>query len=439
MANAPWTPREEADLLAQLPAGEPLRKKYWKAFLACHPTNTRRTFESWRLKARALNAERDERIQSIHADIAPTDAKDIWQAQQAIVLRENKRLRATADHLRATNALMIEAMEESIVRLPAFTPPKPYVVQSGKKRRPQTVMLDLSDIHGGEVVRPEDVGGLGKYNFEMCKAYMDTLTEAVLSICDVYQTAGIPTPKLVINFLGDIVTSEDIYLGQARDIDRILVDQIVQLASELSRRVLYPLAQYFPEVQANAVWGNHGRIGRKGTYHQRTNSDYLLYHFIRQTMAHVENFDMRISMSSFMGYVLPEDPTRPHLIVHGDAVKSYMGVPFYGLDRYERKMVSLTQVCWAYTHLGHFHSSASIDGPHGERLMNGSWPGGSNYSINKLQAGNQPKQLFIGLHPEHGKTFQYSIYLDKDRPKLTLGEDGLYTPVWDESVETKLR
>jgi len=439
MANIPWLPQEEADLLAELPAGEPLRRAYWQAFLKCHASNVRRTFESWRLKARALNAERDEQIQSIHADIAPTDAKDIWQAQQAIVLRENERLRTANTRLQASNALMVEAIEESIVRLPAFVPPKIHVIKSGKARRPQTVMLDISDVHGGEVVRPEDVGGLGEYNFEMCKERMDTLTNAVLSISDIYQTAGIVLPKLVINFLGDIVTNEDIYLGQARDIDRILVDQIVQLASELSRRVIYPLCQYFPEVQANAVWGNHGRTGKKGQYHQRTNADYLVYHFIRQTMAHVEHFDMRISLSSFMGYVLPEDPQRPHLLAHGDKVRRYMAVPWYGMARWEARMVGLTQVPWAFTHLGHHHQGAAIDGPHGERLMNGSWVGGSDFSINELQAGSQPKQTFCGLHPEHGKTFHYNICLSPDRPKLTLGEDGLYTPIWNEGVETKLR
>ncbi|MBU2060059.1 MAG: hypothetical protein KKB38_20305, partial [Gammaproteobacteria bacterium] len=282
--------------------------------------------------------------------------------------------------------------------------------------------------------------GLGRYDFELCKERMDVLREAVFSICDSQQAGGIPLPKLVINLLGDIVTNEDIYLGQGRDIDRILVDQIVQLASELSQRVLYPLCQYFPKVECNAVWGNHGRIGQKGHYHQRTNADYLLYHFIRQTMAHIENFTMRISLSSFMGYVLPEDPERPHLIAHGDKIKRYMSIPWYGMERWEMRMVGLTQVPWAFTHLGHHHQKANIDGPHGERLMNGSWVGASDYSVEQLQVGGQPKQNLIGLHPEYGLTWQYPIYLSKERPRLELDkETGLYTPIWQEEVETKLR
>lgn len=438
MATTLWTPKEEAALLATLPAGAVLRREYYVEFLeSCPSRRDNCSFNAWRCKARALRSEPG--AAHLPTDSAAVEREEVWREQRRIILRENARLQSERGRLLATNELIIEAMEEAVARLPTFEPPKPHVVKSGKKRRPQVAMLDLSDVHGGEVVRPEDVAGLGGYNFDLCKTYMDRLTEAVLSICDVYQTAGIGLPKLVINFLGDIVTNEDVYLGQGRDIDRNLVDQIFQLSSELCHRVLYPLAQYFPEVQANAVWGNHGRFGKKGQYHPRTNGDYILYHALRLMMDHVEHFNMRISLSSFMGFVLPEDPTRPHLIVHGDQVKSYMQIPFYGLSRYERRMVGLTRVHWAYTHLGHFHSSAKIDGPHGERLMNGSWPGGSDYSINKLQAGNQPKQTFIGLHSEHGKTFQYDIYLSKDRPKLTLGEDGLYTPIWHEDVETRLR
>ncbi len=428
-----WLSEEETDLLSTLPPGAYLRQEHYDTFVSQNPgINSRRSYASWRHKARILRSE--------HTTVE-LDAKfeeQVWLERREIILRENKRLQAQNRQLKATNELIIEATKDAMVKLPSFILPEVHVIKD-RKRKPQVIMLDISDIHGGEIVRPEDVAGLAHYNFDICKEQMDTLTEGVLSICDSQQLGGIPLPKLVINFLGDCVTNEDIYIGQGRDIDRILVDQIVQLASELSRRVLYPLCQYFPEVVANAVWGNHGRLGRKGQYHQRTNADYLLYHFMRQTMSHVENFRMRISLSNFMGYVLPEDPERPHLLAHGDAVRSYMMIPWYGLSRWEARMVALTQVPWGFTHLGHHHQAASIDGPHGERIMNGSWPGGSDFSINQLQVGNQPKQTLLGLHPEHGRTFQYSIYLQKARPKLTVGEDGLYTPVWQEEVETKLR
>jgi len=427
-----WTLSEESDLLATLPPGERLRQEYYDSFISKNPEiNGNRSFDSWRKKAQALRFS--------HTTIELNDkfSADVWLERRDIILRENRRLQAQNRQLQATNELIIDAMESSVVRMPAFKPPKPRKIKS--KYRSQVAMLDISDVHGGEVVRSEDVAGLAGYNFESCKQEMDMLTEGVLSISDSQQAGGISLPKLVVNLLGDIVTNEDIYIGQGRDIDRTLVDQIFQLATELSQRVLYPLCQYFPKVNANAVWGNHGRMGRKGQYHQRTNADYILYHAIRMMMDHVENFNMQISLSSFMGYILPEDPNRPHLLAHGDKIKRYMQVPWYGLSRWEARMVGLTQIPWAFTHLGHHHQNAIIDGSHGERLMNGSWVGGSSFSINELQAGNQPKQNFIGLHPEWGRTFQYSIYLQKERPKLTQDENGLYTPIWQEEVETTLR
>lgn len=435
MAGTPWTDSEERDLRSALADRGRWTQGAYSIFLTSNPTlNSRRTFDGCRNKIKTFSSDRlaSERAEAI------SDQAEAWESQRAIIVRENKRLRKEIQHLRATNELMIEAMEESIVRLPAFTPPKPHIPKSGE-RKVQTGMLDISDVHGGELVRPEDTAGLGGYDFKTCKACMDTLRESILSISDDVRAAKIPFPKLVINFLGDIVTGADIYMGQARDIDRILVDQIVQLADELSRRVLYPFCQSFPEVIGNAVYGNHGRIGRRGTHHKRTNADYLLYHFIRQTMQHVENFKMRISLGSFMGYVLKEDPTRPHLIAHGDKIKRYMSIPYYGLDRWDARMVSLTQVPWAFTHLGHHHRKASIDAPHGERIMNGSWVGASEFSVDVLQEGNQPKQFFMGLSPEWGKTFSYDIYLEKGRRKLEVDERGLFTPIWEEDVETKLR
>lgn len=435
MAGTPWTDSEERDLRDALADRGTWTQGAYSLFLTSNPTlNSRRSFDGCRSKLKTFPGEQ---LANERAEAANGQA-EAWEGQRTIIVRENQRLRKQIQHLRATNELMIEAMEESIVRLPAFMPPKPHVAKSGD-RTPQVLMLDISDVHGGELVRPEDTAGLGGYNFETCKGHMDTLCESVLSISDDQRAAKIPLPKLVTNWLGDIVTSEDIYMGQGRDIDRILVDQIVQLASELSQRVLYPFCQYFPEVVANAVWGNHGRIGRKGTHHKRTNADYLLYHFIRQTMQHVENFKMRISLSSFMGYVLEEDPSRPHLIAHGDKIKRYMSVPYYGLDRWDARMVSLTQVPWAFTHLGHHHRKASIDAPHGERIMNGSWVGASEFSIDVLQEGNQPKQYLMGLSPEWGKTFSYDIYFEKGRRKLEVDGRGLFTPIWEEGVETKLR
>lgn len=435
MAGTPWTDSEERDLRDAIAERGTWTQGAYSVFLTSNPTlNSRRSFDGCRSKLKTFPSEQ---LASERAEAANGQA-EAWEGQRAIIVRENQRLRQESKHLRATNELMIDAMEESVVRLPALEPPKPHIVKSGK-RKPQVGMLDIGDVHGAELVRPEDVAGLGSYNFETCKAYMDLLTESVLSISDDVRAANIPFPKLVINLLGDIVTNEDIYMGQGRDIDRILVDQIFQLAHELCNRVFYPFCTYYPNVWVMAVWGNHGRIGRKGQYHKRTNADYILYHAIRLMMDHVENFQMRISLSSFMGYVLEEDPTRPHLIAHGDKIKRYMAIPYYGLDRWEARMVSLTQVPWAFTHLGHHHRAASIDAPHGERIMNGSWIGATDFSIDVLQEGNQPKQKFMGLSPEWGKTFSYDIYLEKGRRKLEVDDRGLFTPIWEEDVETKLR
>ena len=71
--------------------------------------------------------------------------------------------------------------------------------------------------------------------------------------------------------------------------------------------------------------------------------------------------------------------------------------------------------------------------------MNGSWVGADEYSVGVLQEGAQPKQKFMGFHPEWGRTWQYDIYLLPERRRLQADDEGLYTPVWSEDRETALR
>ncbi|MBC8490846.1 MAG: hypothetical protein H8D45_32935, partial [Bacteroidetes bacterium] len=213
-----WSLKEESDLLSTLPPEADLRQEYYETFISQNPgVNSRRSFNSWRLKARALRG----RLTS--EELGSKFSAEVWAEQRDIVLRENKRLQAQNIQLKATNELIIEATKDAMVKLPFFNPPKLHIIKE-RIRSPQVIMLDISDIHGGEVVRSEDVAGLAHYDFDTCKSQMDTLTKGVLSICDSQQLGGIPLPKLVINFLGDLVTNEDIYIGQGRDIDRILVD-----------------------------------------------------------------------------------------------------------------------------------------------------------------------------------------------------------------------
>lgn len=359
------------------------------------------------------------------------NTEELWKEQRAVILAENARLRARNKQLRALNEIVIQAVDESIARIPGFPPP--LESQHGD-RSAESANLLLSDMHGGELVRPEDVSNLEQFNWDILLARMDTLREGVLSISDIERRAR-PINILNMHVLGDMVTNEDIYVGQGRDIDRILVDQVFEGAEALVQKLLIPFCKEFSLVKWKGVYGNHGRLGTpKGTKHRRSNADYILQHVIRLRLQNIENFQIDISTSPFMGFSLPEAPNFNHLIVHGDGIRAYMGLPYYGAERYVRRMISATSVVWDYVYLGHFHQKAEIDLNHGETIFNGSWVGATEHSVVDLQSAAQPKQLLFGLHPEWGITWRYDLKL-APRPKLVANQEGLFTPVYRDALD----
>jgi hypothetical protein len=66
-----------------------------------------------------------------------------------------------------------------------------------------------------------------------------------------------------------------------------------------------------------------------------------------------------------------------------------------------------------YFVLGHFHQSGEMEtGSGGRIIMNSSFIGGDDYSINDLVAASVPSQKFFGIN-HHGKTWTYDIELER--------------------------
>jgi len=346
------------------------------------------------------------------------------QAKIDILVKENRSLKRRLRRQGAEQDLIADLISANLAKIeprkitPLRLPPK-------KARwRPQIMVLALSDIHAGQVVKSTDVAALSEYSWSEVKSRMTVLRDAILEIAE--SMPDIPFTEFWINGLGDWVAGEDIYVGQGRRIDKDLADQMFDLAELVSRELIEPLCQYFPKVRLNCVWGNHGRTGRKGTHSPRTNFDYICYRHLKVRLSRIENFQCFVSNSAFMAM---ECLGRTHLLMHGDSIKRYMQVPWYGMQRAHAQLVQLMQLFIDYLWLGHHHQAATVDTSVGKRISNGSWPGGDELSITKMHAGNQPKQVLCGFNETRGMTWQFDIQL-APRRQLVADEDGVYTPIY---------
>ena len=112
------------------------------------------------------------------------------------------------------------------------------------------------------------------------------------------------------------------------------------------------------------------------------------------------------------------------LLTHGDTVKSWMGIPHYGIERQDAKQQKMRRSRGGYDYweLGHFHTPGTLE----RRLMNGSVCGTDLYAKSILHVTGPPSQKTFGLHRNRGITWVRDIVLtDASEHKFIYTEDGV--------------
>lgn len=86
-----------------------------------------------------------------------------------------------------------------------------------------------------------------------------------------------------------------------------------------------------------------------------------------------------------------------------------MGIPFYGLERKTRRLVSLHNTFdkkISYFVFGHFHALTMNSDLRGEMIINGAWPATNPYSYEEFSGYREPSQLVHGVHKKYGITWR---------------------------------
>lgn len=273
----------------------------------------------------------------------------------------------------------------------------------------ETAVLCLGDFHLGEIVDKEVVCDFGEYNFEIFTQRLKFLAESIKSIT-IKKLRGYQIKKLLIFGLGDMVSGRihDELIENAEDI----IFQVLNGAYVTAQFIL-ELAQMFPEVEVVGVLGNHGRLTKRRYYKRRyLNWDFVFYQFLSLFLAGNEQVKCSFPKSFF---IVKKIYGWNFLIMHGDTIRSWMGIPWYGIERAMHKLGDLLQskgVNIQYKVIGHFHNTGELDKVPGEIIINGSVIGGTEYSLMALSAFERPTQLLFGVHEEIGTTWRYPLRLD---------------------------
>lgn len=251
------------------------------------------------------------------------------------------------------------------------------------------------------------------YDSDICADRVDLYAEKVIEIANL-QRQDHPVKEIHLAMLGDMVEGELIFPGQAYEIDSSLFDQIVN-GRNIMDRFVRDMAANFEQVHIHAVPGNHGYLGgrQRREMHKKSNSDRLLYTFCELGTRDLPNVHWNIAEDWWLIADLGDQCK--FLLAHGNQVKGYQGIPWYGWTRKVLGWRSLEKIWpqFEFDHVlaGHFHTPVSIY-TNGIRLwVNASTESHNPYALEQMAAAGEPAQWLLFGKKGKGLTAEYLVSL----------------------------
>lgn len=392
--------------------------------------NSRQAFEEWPVELGPrpnLNAVehfvRHVKRGGRFVGVAPPDpgAVDNDPDMKAILKEEREALRRAFDQKIVTDLKKRQAHTDQIIEaiLDASSAIPPIEIPvlpapDNAEHREQTAVLLFSDLHVGANTDIEETGGLGEYNYLIFRRRLALLRDGMRSITAHHRMSH-PVRNLVVLSLGDLIENVTIFPSQ-RDVADDLTEQVLRAQNDIAEFYL-GLLDTFEHISVIAVSGNHGRIGRKGEFKHHVNWDYIISRSLADRF--LQNGTDRVT------FEVPKSPFAvvdiegyTFLLRHGDGIKSWGGIPYYGIARSTGRWIAIQASLgnhFDYMAMGHFHQMANIPYTGGEVLMNGSFVGSSQFSVEVMETLSRPIQLFGMVHPRIGLAGRYPIRLDAER------------------------
>ncbi len=277
----------------------------------------------------------------------------------------------------------ITLLEDRINKFESVAYPRNYDL-SNNENDLEGILL-LSDLHIGEVVNLS----INKFNINIAIRRMEILADKVIS-----KIKQLKLNRLWIFALGDIVTGgihdELLKTNEMHEVDQTII------ASNLIALFLRDIASHISEIKFIGIVGNHGRLTKKYEYKNITNSfDYLTYKLVEIYLSNQKNIEFVIPKEK---QVIVEVKKYNFLLSHGDTIKGWNGIPFYGIERYSSNVRRVYNNLDTFIHCivhGHFHVPYfQINSGKDCKIINGSLKGVDEYTLNKSMYSEACQVLF---------------------------------------------
>lgn len=284
-----------------------------------------------------------------------------------------------------------------------------WLHQPKTAKAPGVPKLMLSDLHWGEQVRREQVGGVNAFNIAIAQRRLRTVIETTISLAKIL-SPQMEYPGIVVPFGGDFV-SGNIHDELAATNELNTMPTLMDLYKQLVPAVKL-LAGTFGNVFIPCVSGNHDRDTKKTWAKDRNHTSFgwLLYQFMASHFADDKRVQFYIPDNSDALYRVYDVR---YLLTHGDQFKGGDGIigPLGPITRGAQKKLARNQAVaqdFDVMEFGHFHQRLLSSKLRGNSSLKGydEYAAASNFGFER------PSQNFWITHPDHGITFDAPIYAD---------------------------
>lgn len=308
-----------------------------------------------------------------------------------------------------------EAIREQIWQIAAHNPEPPaWLSKSGKHGSRGCPITVWSDIHYGEVVDPDNVNGVNKYNATIARNRLFRLFDSTVELS--YEHMGrakYEYPGIIVCLGGDMVGG-DIHEELLATNDRTPLQSVNDLTDILAAGI-EKLASKFGKIYVPCVVGNHGRNTRKPRFKQivYTNYDWSIYCNLARHFKDEKH--IRIDIPNGADAHFPSYGTN-YMLTHGDNLGVKGGDGLIGaigpIMRGSIKLGSQTHkigLDFDELVLCHWHQLLWLPGV----TVNNALKGFDEYAALKLRAPpTRPSQALWFNHPNHGTTARWEIFLE---------------------------
>lgn len=330
--------------------------------------------------------------------------------ENSLFLRsENRRLAKLAEKYKnVKDEAVISVYQAAFDAFSNFELPKikSPTIKSNKHNTPETAVAVFADWQMGKITPT--------YNTEVLEKRIELYTEKLLEITEI-QRLHHNVDNLHVWLLGDIVEGEEIFAGQSHLIDSGLYRQVGINGPRILSKFLMTALENFKTVHVTGIIGNHGAVGGKmrKSHDPETNMDRLLYKILELMFVKEDRISFNIpdGKGERNWYAVDNIGNYSSLLIHGDQLPA--PAQYYG---YFKKVMGWKDGAipqhFDDVFMGHYHQQFKMTIGSSILRVSGSPESSNTYAQEYFSSMSRPCQHLMFVHPEHGITSEYSVWLD---------------------------